>query len=67
MANCAMMNIPPTEAKHLTLYEYGALIHNWSLAHGDGADAPPPLTDDEIEETQDHMRRLEQRGVKVLH
>lgn len=63
MANCAMMNIPPAEAKKLTLYEYGALVHNWQAAHSTEDQIEPPS----IEETEERMRRLEARGVKVLH
>lgn len=59
-----MMNIPPSEAKKLTLYEYQALLHNWRAAHETGDEPPEPPS---IEEAEDGMRRLEARGVKVLH
>lgn len=59
-----MMNIPPSEAKRLTLFEYGALVHNWQAAHETGDEPPEPPT---IEEAQERMRRLERKGVKVLH
>lgn len=67
MANCAMMNIPPSEARKLTRHDYESLIHNWSLAHSDGSEPPMPPTDDEIEDAQERMHQLERRGVKVLH
>ena len=58
-----MMNIPPSEAKRLTLYEYQALLHNWQAAHETEETIEPPS----IEETEERMRRLEAKGVKVLH
>lgn len=64
MANCARMNIPPSEAKALTLYDYQALLHNWQAAQGPGDDPPEPPS---IEETEARRDRLERRGVKVLH
>lgn len=57
-----MMNIQPSEAKNLTMYEYQALLHNWQAAHsGDSADAPS------LEATEERLRKLEASGVKVLH
>lgn len=36
------MNIPPSEAKALSIYEYEALLWQWNDARaGDEADAPP--------------------------
>jgi hypothetical protein len=58
-----MMNVPPSEAKHLTLYEYQALCHNWAEAHSTEEDLEPPS----IEETEERMRELEGRGVRVLN
>jgi hypothetical protein len=37
-----MMNIPPSEAKALSLWEYEALLHNWNKAHDTGDDIAPP-------------------------
>lgn len=37
-----MMNIPPGEAKALTLWEYEALLHHWNAAHSTGDDVEPP-------------------------
>lgn len=37
-----MMNIPPSEAKRLTLWEYQALLHNWNRAHSTGDDIKAP-------------------------
>jgi hypothetical protein len=44
MANCAMMNIPPSEAARLSLGEYEGLVWHWNEAHrsGDEIDAPDP-------------------------
>lgn len=58
-----MMNIGPADAKRLTLYEYGALVHNWQAAHETEDTIEPPS----IEETEARRRALEARGVKVLH
>lgn len=33
------MNIPVSDARALSLWEYDALIYHWNEAHGDG-DAP---------------------------
>lgn len=35
-----MMNIPPSEAKALSLWEYDALMAGWNAAHSEGDDAP---------------------------
>jgi hypothetical protein len=64
MANCAMMNVPPPEARRLTLFDYQALLHNWQAAHATGDEPPEPPS---IEETEARRDRLERRGVKVLH
>jgi hypothetical protein len=64
MANCAMMKIPPSEAKRLTLYDYDALLYNWQAAHETGEELPEPPS---IEETEARRDALERRGVKVLH
>lgn len=37
-----MMNIPPSEAKALALWEYEALLHHWNAAHSTGDDSEPP-------------------------
>jgi hypothetical protein len=57
------MGVPPSEAQALTLYEYQALIFNWQAAHETSEDVPEPPS---IEQTEERMRLLEQRGVKVL-
>lgn len=57
------MHVPPSEAKALTLYEYQAMLHNWQAAH----EAEPALEPPSIEENEERRRRLEARGVKVLH
>lgn len=57
------MGIPPSEAKALTLYEYQALLHGWQQAHPTEEVIEPPS----IEEAEARMRRLESKGVKVLH
>ncbi|MEC9067806.1 MAG: hypothetical protein VX569_11065 [Pseudomonadota bacterium] len=57
------MGIPPSEAKALTLYEYQALLHGWEQAHPTEEAIEPPS----IEEAEARMRRLESKGVKVLH
>jgi hypothetical protein len=37
-----MMNIPPSEAKKLLLWEYEALLWNWNESHSTDADLAPP-------------------------
>lgn len=38
-----MMNIPPSEAKALSLWEYESLLYHWNEAHGGSDDdAPDP-------------------------
>lgn len=59
-----MMNIPPSEAKALTLAEYDGIMHHWNAANGgdqDEIEAPS------IEQTEARRARLEARGIKVLH
>jgi hypothetical protein len=41
LANCAAMNIPPSEAKALSLWEDEALLWNWNEAHNVEGDGPP--------------------------
>jgi len=36
-----MMNIPPRDAKALTMREYEMLLHHWNEAH-DSGDVEPP-------------------------
>lgn len=36
-----MMNIPPSEAKALSLWEYEAILDGWNAAHS-GGDVQPP-------------------------
>lgn len=59
-----MMNVPPSEARELTLHDYQALVHNWQAAHETGDEPPEPPS---IEEVENRMRRVEQRGYKVLN
>jgi len=62
------MGVGHEAAQKLTLWEYGMLVDGWERAHPDsGQTPPPPLTDEEIEAAEAHMRDLEARGVKVLH
>jgi hypothetical protein len=42
LANLAMMNIPPSEAEHMSLYDYEAMLWNWNEAHRSGDDIDPP-------------------------
>lgn len=37
-----MMNIPPSEAKQLSLWEYEALLWNWNESHSTDGDLDPP-------------------------
>lgn len=39
-----MMNIPPSDTRALSLWEYEALLHNWNKAHDTdgGVEAPDP-------------------------
>jgi hypothetical protein len=59
-----MMNVPPSEARALTLHDYQALLHGWQAAHATGDETPEPPS---IEQTEERMRRLAARGVKVLN
>ena len=59
-----MMNIPPSEAKQLTLGEYQGLMHHWNEAHSsEEAELEAP----DIETLEARRSRLEAKGVKVLH
>ena len=59
------MNIPPSEAKQLTLAEYQGLIENWNRAQGGGeaAELEPP-SKEQIERRQ---RKLAAQGVRILN
>jgi hypothetical protein len=39
-----MMNIPPSEAKQLSLPDYESILYYWNESHssGDGGEAPDP-------------------------
>lgn len=37
-----MMNIPPSDTRALSLWEYEALLHNWNKAHNVDGDVTPP-------------------------
>lgn len=39
-----MMNVPPEEVRHMSLWEYEALLFHWNEAHSldGGPDAPDP-------------------------
>lgn len=58
------MNIPPSEAYHLTLAEYQGLIHHWNKAQGGEEDElePPDLAT-----MAERRRKLEAQGIKVLY
>lgn len=58
------MNIPPSEAKQLTLAEYQGLMTNWNAAQGgDDAEATEPPG---AEQLATRKRELEARGITVL-
>jgi hypothetical protein len=40
-----MMNVPPSEARSLSLWEYEALLHGWNEAHSSGDDSDQPDID----------------------
>lgn len=50
------MNIPPSDARELSFWEYDALIYNWNEAHGEG---DVEIVDPEV--TQRHIDRLRAR------
>jgi hypothetical protein len=52
LANCAGMNIPPSEAKRMTLWEYDATLTEWNRQRDPDGDAPPPMTVDEFREQE---------------
>jgi hypothetical protein len=58
-----MMNIPPSEARELTLAEYQGILHNWNRAQGGEEELEPPTQ----EKLAERRARLEARGIKVLH
>lgn len=37
-----MMNVPPSEARGLSLWEYEALLFHWNEAHSTSDDPGPP-------------------------
>ena len=49
-----MMNIPPSEAKALALWEYEALLHHWNKTHGGGDEVQAP----DHERTQKLMDKI---------
>lgn len=56
-----MMNIPPSEAKALSLWEYEALLHHWNEAHGSGDDVEivdPEITQRLIDRLRDNPEML---------
>lgn len=62
-----MMNIPPSEAKRLTWWEYQALLWNWNDRHDPEGENEPAEAPD-----ADFIRRRQERIVhaglaKVLH
>jgi hypothetical protein len=58
-----MMNVPPADAKRLTLFEYQGLVSNWQAAHTTEDEIEPPS----IEETEERRMELEARGYRVLN
>jgi hypothetical protein len=44
LTNCSMMNIPPDEARRMSLWEYEARLYHWNEAHEvkDEVEAPDP-------------------------
>jgi hypothetical protein len=48
------MNIPPSEAKALSLWEYQALLWQWNEAHNYDADGEAP----DAERTQELLDRI---------
>jgi hypothetical protein len=43
-----MMNVPPSEARALSLWEYEALLHGWNEAHSSSGDPDGPDPDQVI-------------------
>lgn len=43
LANCAMMNVPPSELNGLSLHDYEAMLWHWNDAHStDDVGSPDP-------------------------
>lgn len=49
------MNVPPSEAKRLTLWEYEALLVNWNYLH-DTDPQPEPMSIDEFKGLEQQFR-----------
>jgi hypothetical protein len=43
LANCAGMNVQPSELKRLSLWEYEALLSRWNAAHASADDEVEPM------------------------
>jgi hypothetical protein len=57
------MNIPPSDARELTYYEYSALLANWEAMH---SNEPEPITDDDIEFEKSRADALAAIGIRTL-
>jgi hypothetical protein len=55
------MNIPPSEARNLTFYEYTALLCNWEKIHSTEVDIPK-LT---VEQLRAREAKMAAKGYKV--
>ncbi len=55
------MNIPPSEARELTFYEYGAVLANWEKMHSSEVETPK-LT---VEQLRAREARMAAKGYKV--
>lgn len=62
-----MMGIQPSEAKALTLWEYGALVTTWSERH-DPEGASQPVEAPDAAMVARRQQRLAERGlVRTVH
>lgn len=55
------MNVPPSEARELTYYEYSALLANWEAMHSNEVDTPK-LTPEQLRARE---ARMKAKGYKV--
>lgn len=59
LANCASMNVQPSELKRLTMWEYEAMFSKWNAAHATADDVEPMSIDEFKEQEQYFLDRPE--------
>jgi hypothetical protein len=71
LANCAAMNIPPREARDLTLWEYEATLVQWNAQHDTGEPKVEAPTVDEVQASEqfflDHPELLQARPDELMN